>query len=339
MKRLSNASLCALVGILAASCGQQGLYTVPPAGSYSNVVLVTETGKLEGPTVEMVRTLQHEIDYYVKNEFQFNVKVVPAAQLEKELPAKNMVLFGIANQGKLGSYIDQFIGASSVRGVLEGKHSVFKKMDYPVKGQLTVIVTAPSNDVLERVAKVEGEIIRNIIEDANRERLREYLLRGENLDLERELKARYGFSLRIPSVYLLNEERPEVPGIELIHEKPHRGLTVSWRSLDAGEVSLADSNELYRARADFAYRMYDKDVMRRDLVRFRETQLGPNRALRMDGYWENSVEAFGGSFICFFVADRVRARLWLIDCVVFAPGTDKHELVRELIAIAETFAP
>lgn len=338
MKNFSIAFVCALAAASASSCGQQGIYSVPPSGSYSNVVLVTETGKIEGPGAEMVKTLQHEIDYYVKREFQFHVKIVPASQLEKELPVKNMVLFGLANQGKIGSYIEQFIGESSVRAVLEGKYSVFKRMDYPVKGQLTVIVTAPSNEQLLRVLEAEGETIRNIIEDGNRERLREYFLKGENRELEDVLKSRYGFSLRIPSVYTLHAERPEIPGIELFHEEPHRGLAVSWQPLGAGEVSLADSNALYQRRADFAYKMYDKDVMRRDLVRFTETQLGPNKAVRMDGYWENSVEAYGGSFVTFFIADRVKARVWLVDCVVFAPGTDKHELVRELIAIAETFA-
>jgi hypothetical protein len=83
--------------------------------------------------------------------------------------------------------------------------------------------------------------------------------------------------------------------------------------------------------------MYDKDVMRRDLVFFHEGSLGPYKAVRMEGYWENSEELYGGPFICFFVQDPIRARIWIVDCLVYAPGFDKHTLLRELVSVAETF--
>ncbi len=334
--RIPSYSLAVLC-LVAASCKGRDAYLPPPAGSYSNVVLVTESGKIEGPAETMVRAIQHELDFYTRMENQFNVKIVPASKLEEELPVKNMVLFGIVNQGRIGDYIRRFIGDEAVGNVLAGRVSVFKKMDYPVKGQLTVIVTAASSETLERIAAGEGELIRGIIEEENRERLRDYHLRSENVELGKLLSARYGFTLRVPAEYALNQERPDVPGVELLSPTPNRILAVSWRSFDRGEVSLADSTTLYRIREDYAYRMYDKDVMRRDLVKFREVQLGPYPAVRMDGYWENSVSAYGGAFVAFFLVDRVKSRLWLVDCVVFAPGVDKNEPLRELYALAETF--
>lgn len=329
--------LLVLLCLAAVSCKGREAYLSPPAGSYSNVVLVTETGTIEGPSETMVRTLQHEIDFYTRTENQFNVKIVPASRLEAELPAKNMVLFGLVNQGRIGSYIQRFIGDEAVRSVLAGRASVFKKMDYPVTGQLTLIVTAASADDLERAAVSEGELIRGIIEEENRERLRDFLLRTENVDLGKLLRAKYGFTLRVPMDYTLNQERPDVPGVELINPTPNRMLGVSWRAFDRDEATLADSTALYRVREDYAFRMYDKDVMRRDLAKFRATKLGPYPAVRMDGYWENSVGDYGGAFVTFFIVDRVKSRLWLVDCVVFAPGADKNEPLRELYAVAETF--
>jgi len=332
-------ALASLAGLLC-SCGSQGgPFNTPPAGSYSGIVLVTETGKIEGPAADMVNSLQHELDFYTKNELQFRVRVVPASQFDKEIPAKNMVIFGIVNQGSLGGIIEQFIGPAGVRSVLEGKYSIFKKMDSPVKGQLTVIVTAVSNDILASVAREQGAVIRNIVEDGNRERIRESMLRqGENAPLERRLRERYGFAFRIPNVYKMDEERPEVPGVSLLNPEPPRVLSVSWHAFGKESVSLADSNELFQLRADVSFKLFDKYVMRRELVKFADTQLGHYRAVRMDGYWESSVEPAGGSFVCFFVADRVKSRIWLIDCLVYAPGQDKNELLREAIAIAETFS-
>ena len=340
MRYLSAVITFVCLGAFAASCGNRGgPFNMPPAGSYSGIVLVTETGRIEGPTAEMVNTLQHELDFYTKRELQFRVRVVPAYEFEKEIPAKNMVIFGIVNQGKIGGIIEQFIGPSGARGVLQGKYSVFKKMDSPVAGQLTIIVTGVSSEDLALAAREQGAVLRNIIEDGNRERLRESMLKqGENTYLERSLKERYGFSFRIPNVYKIEEERPEIPGVSLIHTEPPRVLSVSWKAFGKGTVSLADSNELYRLRSDVSFKLFDKYVMRRDLVTFTAARLGAYEAVRMDGYWESSVQAAGGSFICWFIADGVTSRVWLVDCLVYAPGQDKNELLREAMAFAETFS-
>jgi hypothetical protein len=340
MKKIETFILLAIVAALLSACQSQGgPFNAPPAGSYSGVVLVTETGALAGPTVEMVNELQHELDFYTKNELEFKVHVVPVSQFDKEIPAKNMVIFGIVNQGGLGDVIEQFIGPSGVRGVLEGKYGIFKKMDSPVKGQLTVIVTAVSDDALTRLAHEEGAVIRGIIEDGDRERIRASLLKqGENVALERTLRERYGFSLRIPSMYALDAEKPEIPGISLLRQEPPRVVSISWREFNEEAVTLADSNELYQMRADVSFKLFDKYVMRRTLVKFSTTQLGPYPAVRMDGYWESSLEPAGGAFVCFFVADRVRSRLWMVDCLVYAPGKDKNEYLREAISVAETFS-
>jgi hypothetical protein len=333
MKRFALTACC--IVLAAASCGRQGSF--PPAGSYSSVVLATETGRLEGITTEMVRALQHDLDYYTKTELQFKVRMISAYDIEREPPTKNLVLFGVVRQGEIGRVIESFIGTASVRKVLQGTNNIFRKLDYPVAGQLTLIVTASSPDMLADVVSKNGRLIRDIIEEANRERLRNYLLKREETELTEELSARYGFTLRVPFLYELNQERSEVPGVELVRKLPHRGLTVSWRPWKKRGLAVADSTDLFEVRADLAWQMYDKDIMRREIVFFRDGEFAEYDAVIMEGYWENSEDLFGGPFICFFVHDRVKARLWIIDCLVYAPGFDKHVLLRELYAIAETF--
>jgi len=318
------------------SCFRQASF--PPLGSYSNIVVVTENGKVEGPTTALIRELQHPVDYYTKTELQFRVRLISAYDFEKEPPSKNMVLFGVVRQGEIGKIIESFIGSANVRRVLEGRSNVFKRLNYPTEGQLTVIVTASSRDFLAKAATENGEQIRDIIEESNRERLRAYLLQRENEDTSEEMYARYGFRVRVPFLYELNQQRRDVPGVELVRKMPHRGLTISWRSWDGEDISVADSTALYNMRADLAWKMYDNDVMRKDLVFFKEDRLGPYDAVRMEGYWENSKDLYGGPFRCFFVYDRVKSRVWIIDCLVYAPGFDKHILLRELQSVAETFS-
>ena len=55
---------------------------------------------------------------------------------------------------------------------------------------------------------------------------------------------------------------------------------------------------------------------RPELVSYSIDEFGPYTAVRMDGYWESSVDMYGGPFIAFFVHDRVRGKIWLIDAQV-----------------------
>jgi hypothetical protein len=233
--------------------------------------------------------------------------------------------------------IENFIGTNSVRKVLEDKNHVFKRMDYPVKGQLTVIVTASTPEKLKTVTEENGQLIRDIIETANRERLRENLLLREKTEAAEDLRIKYGFTMRIPDEYKVNRDWGDLPGIEIMRDYPHRGITVSWRSFDKKTLSLADSTLLYDFRSKIVFKIHDKEVMRPELVSWRLAEFGPYSAVRMDGYWESSVDMYGGPFVCFFIQDRVNAKFWMIDCLVYAPGFNKHMLLRETIAVAETF--
>ena len=328
-------SILLLLIISFGSCTGRGSF--PPVGSYSSVMIVTETGKLDKQTEKLVRQIQHPVDYYTKEELQFKAKLVPAYRVEEEPPSKNMILFGLVRQGEVGRLIEGFIGTASVRKVLEGKINVFKKLDYPYAGQLTIIITAASSERLSDVVSENGAVIRDIIEEANRDRLRNYLLQREQVELTEEIRAKYGFTLRVPFLYELNQERKDIPGIEYVRTAPHRGLTVSWKPWQKRGVSLADSTALYDIRADLAWNMYDKDVMRRDLVSFSADYLGDYEIIRMDGYWENSEGIYGGPYSCFFLYDDFGSRLWIVDMLVYGPGFDKHPLLRELRAVAETF--
>ena len=199
-----TAALLACVLLLVPSCGSRSIF-VPP-GSYSNIVLVTESGEPGGSNDDIIRTLQHPIDYYSKLEIQFKLRMVSAYEFDREPPTKNMVIYGVVRQGRTGQLIENFIGTNSVRKVLEGKNHVFKRMDYPVKGQLTVIITASSPERLRKVTEENGQLIRDIIEKANRKRLRENLLLREKYETGADLKIKYGFAIRVPDDYKLNRD-------------------------------------------------------------------------------------------------------------------------------------
>ena len=107
---LSCVLACCLPG-----CGD---FAIPPAGSYSEVLLVTE----EGPDGEWTRLIApliaHELDYYVDTELQFRITPIKASEFDDFPAFKNVVLCGLlSSTTSVGQIIIDMIGESGVEQV------------------------------------------------------------------------------------------------------------------------------------------------------------------------------------------------------------------------------
>ena len=337
MKNSMTRSTIALGCVLACCLPGCGDLATPPAGSYSEVLLVTE----EGPNGEWTRLLTpliaRELDYYVDMELQFRVTPIKASELDDFPAFKNIVLCGLlSSTTSVGQIIIDMIGESGVEQVRGEGARILKKQDRPVKNQFTLIVTAASTQSLVDVIEERGGELTSVLEESCRERLRRYLLKRDRPGLSEQLYRDYGFRVQIPWLYRLLSDDAEPPGVELIREPPTRILGVFWADRRKAPT-LADQDELFDIRADYVWKRYDKDQMDRGRAVFEPARLGPNDAIRMSGYWFNDEQVMGGYYETYFVFDDRAKLLWAVDLLVLAPGKPKHPLVRELRALAETF--
>jgi hypothetical protein len=237
----------------------------------------------------------------------------------------------------VGGRIAHLLGEAGVDRVLAGEATILKKENVPLPGQLTLVITASTNDALREVLRARGGEIAEIIDASCRERLRRSLLQRRRAALSEELRRRWGFFLEIPTVYTLYNESEVPPGVELHRESPPRVLGVFWKEWDHAP-SLYRTDELFDLRADYVRRQYDGDRMERDRARYAYVRLGEYTAVRMSGYWYNDTYSMaGGYFETFFVWDPAAKLLWAVDGLIYAPGREKTSLVRELHALAETF--
>jgi hypothetical protein len=317
-----------------AGCGQ---FSIPPAGSYSEVLLVTEDGE-SGRWARMLEPLiAREHDYYVDVEKAFRITSIRAADMDEYPAFKNIVLCGVLQASTdVGQRISGMIGDEGVQRVRRERAHILKKSDKPVKNQFTLVVTAATAELLHETIVSRGAELPDILEESCKERLRRHLLNRRNSSLTGELARRYGFELQIPTLYRLLSDRSDPPGVELIRDPPTRVLGVFWNDRDV-PVTMADEDELFSIRSDYVARRYDNEQMDRDRVVFEPARLGRNDCIRMSGYWYNDEEVMGGYFETYFIFDERAELLWSVDLLVLAPGRPKHPLVRELRALAETF--
>lgn len=334
MKKHSLLAAAIVLLAIHAGCGQ---FSIPPAGSYSEVLLVTEAGD-GGEWATLLKPLiAREHDYYVDREEAFRITSIKAEQLDDFPAFKNIVLCGVLESATVvGQRIIGMIGDAGVNRVRREHAHILKKSDKPVRNQFTLIVTASTADLLRETIAERGQELPDILEDSCKERLRRHLLNRRNETLTADLARRYGFEVQIPSLYRLLSDRTEPPGVELIRDPPTRILGVFWNDRGA-PLTMADEDEMFAIREDYVFKRYDSEKMDRDRVKFEPVRLGRYDCIRMSGYWYNEEEVMGGYFETYFIYDNRAELLWSVDLLVLAPGKPKHPMVRELRALAETF--
>ena len=72
-------------------CGDMA---IPPAGSYSEILLVTEGGEQDEWTRRLTPVIARDINYYVDFEKQFRIVPIKASEMDDVPPYKNIVMQG-----------------------------------------------------------------------------------------------------------------------------------------------------------------------------------------------------------------------------------------------------
>jgi len=310
---------------------------IPPAGSYSEVLLVTEEGARDPFARALTPYLAKELNYFVSTDIQFRVQNIRAEDVEVVPYAKNIIFCGAATPvSSVGRQITSLLGDAGLGRVQSGQAHVFKKKNLPGPGQVTLIVTAASDQLLHEAIEERGGDVADALEASCRERLRKYLLKSKKSSLSRDLQRKYGFTIEIPSFYRLLSDEPDPPGIELLRDGPPRSLGVFWVDFEY-PPTLVDRDALFDIRSNYVFKRYDGDEMDRGRVSYTIDRLGDMYAVRMEGYWSSSKSLAGGYYKTYFVFEEAERLLWVIDLLVYAPGLPKHPHFRELLAIAETF--
>ena len=310
---------------------------VPPAGSYSEILLVTDEGRKNRCVPQILAWLSVEHDYIIEQEKYFEVSIVKASDLPDLPGTKNILICGVADPlTDAGKLIATFIGEAGLSKVRSGQASLLKKDNMPQPGQLTVILTASSQSALENVIAMRGGELEEIIETSCRERLRRHLLSYQDKEISNYLLKNYGFVIEVPTLYQLMSENLHPPGVELVREAPTRLLGVFWIDLK-NQPTLADKQLLFNIRKEYVWQRYDKDAMDSTRVWFSEEPLAGYPAVKMEGYWYNTKATAGGYYVTYFIYQAEQDLLWAVDMLAYAPGFPKHPLFREMLALAETF--
>ncbi|MBN1423551.1 DUF4837 family protein [Candidatus Fermentibacteria bacterium] len=200
--------------------------------------------------------------------------------------------------------------------------------------QVAYVLVAHTASELDSLASTVVGMLYDDFFDRYRTVVRERLyVRGEDNRLVRELTSRYGWSIRVPRPWGM-EEKPEERWVHFVKTDPDRHVSVYWEDWAEDSVS---PEFCVRTRRDLAWRHYDEDEIDDSRTHYSPVEFLGYPAIEIRGAWTNQKYTAGGPFrtICFVVEEQ--QRFYLIDLVTFAPDRPKFYVMTQLDMVAETF--
>lgn len=355
-----GASLGVLLATLLvlAGCSPTGDYRPQAAGPNPLITVVMDSSRWEGPVGEAVR--------YALGEYQgtlpapeplFDLRVFPIdseADFERSKTFKNVVYVAPLSDSSNEARVIQSVLAPDARDAVQSGEVpavVVPRENQWRRDQQVFYITGSTPEAVVEGIERETEDLRYAFTSKVRERLsREMFEKGRQFDKEEQLLADHGYAVNVQHDYLFAADTTDTVWLRRILTDTWRDLLIHYEEgVDPSDITPA---YIYHLRDSLSERYQQGNAggfveidRRRPLETENVNFLGrygfETRGLwHMVGYGadgELEPHGQGGPFVNYTFYDEDTGRLYMIDGMVFAPGFDKREFLRQMEAIAHTF--
>ncbi len=354
----SLAALAALVLAGLALPGCESLeYRPLAAGKEGEIVVVIDSTSWNGPLREAIQEqLAPWIATLPAPEPLFNLRRVGIGSqqaFESVRIVKNVVFAApLRSDTPEAQFLRSRLDSAAVEAVLAGSTAVVSRPDLWREAQQVYYVLGATEDDVAAALRDHGEDIRYAFNRITRERMqRDMFDRGRQPELEQRLLDRHDFAVNAQHDYFVALDTTNFVWLRRVISSE------TWRSLFVwytDELSPADltaewvvdtRDRLTRAYVNGNLGDYVRVDRRRPLeaenINFLDRFGYEVRGLwHMVGDGENGeIQEFGmgGPFLTYAFYDQPTGRTYVIDGMVFAPGFEKRDFLRQLEVIAYTF--
>ncbi len=340
-----------------AGCSGESDYRPRAVGLDTEILVVADSLDWSGAIGEALReTVGQFISTLPAPERQFELRHAPLEtedDLETARRQKNVIFVAaFSDSTNEAEYIRNVFDPTVQEAIREeGGVAVSRENIFRRDQQVYYITGEDKEDVIEAIYSTSEGVSRDFNRAARRRLAEEMFDRGRQVDVEEELAAMYDFAVNVQHDYLVAVDTSDFVWLRRILPETWRSVFVHF--IDHADPELLSPEWIYDTR-DSLSRQYIQgnlggwiEIDRRE-SRPLETKninfLGrygfETRGLwHMVGVEEGRKMEFGmgGPFITYTFYDQPTGRLYMIDGMVFAPGYNKREFLRQMEAIAYTF--
>ncbi len=331
-------------------------YRPSAIGQTGEVVVVMDSALWNGQPGDVLR---EELGRYIMTlpnpEPMFSITHEPLesqAVVDRVTARKNVVFAAALSDTSTESRFVRAAFSPDAQATIEDGQSAFvERQDVWRRNQQVVYLAAPDKGDLTELIRDSGSEMRSSFNLAERQRLqRDMFDKGRQFDLEDSLLAGHDFAIQVQHDYLIAIDTTNFVYLRRI-------LSDTWRSIFVYYEDYADPMAL---TPEWIYQKRDSlgqlyllgnaggfvQIDRRRPLEAENVDFLDRYGFEVRGLWhlvgpdsEGEIVSYGagGPFLTYAFYDEETGRNYLIDGMVFAPGFDKREFLRQLEVIAHTF--
>lgn len=356
-RSLGACLLPALLGIVlsAGGCGvSSGDFRPAAIGREGEITVVIDSTHWKGPVGAALReTVGGDINTLPAPEPAYRLRAVDLTserQLEELRKQKNLLFVApLSDTTNTARYLRNVFDAQAQEAIRGGQQALIGRTNLWRQGQQVYYVTGATPEAVVSTLTARGDEIRRAFDVMTRGRLEQDMFdKGRQFALEDTLLARYNFAVNVQHDYLIAMDTTQFVWLRRILSDTWRSLFVHWERANPADLTPA----WIHARRDSLTRRYiqgqvmgavEIDV-RRPLTTENIDFLG-RYGFETRGLWhvvehrdgEMIEYGMGGPFLTYTFYDQPTGRIYMIDGMVFAPGFEKREFLRQMEVIAHTF--
>lgn len=325
-------------------------------GQEGSVFVVIDSTTWNGPVGEALR---QEISYPIATlpapEPAFGLQRYPLlgqASLNRIKMQKNLLFVSaLSDSTVVTQLISSLFSEEALQAVNENDGALVVRDDPWRLRQKVGIIAAPSEDHLVDVIRRSGKELRDGFNTITRERTELDMFRkGRQVDLENQIFEKHDFALKVQHDYQIAVDTTDFIWLRRILSSD------SWRSvfvhyIENGNPAEMSPEWIYSVRDSLTHEYVRGNLngfveidRRRPLITENISFLG-NFGYETRGLWqmmemrdgEKQQAGMGGPFVTYTFYDQDSGRIYLVDGMVFAPGYDKREFLRQVEVMAYTF--
>jgi hypothetical protein len=348
---LAGVLLLALTG-----CNPDADFRPEARGEEGRITIVIDSTQWRGAVGKALReTITDEIPTLPAPEPAFDIRQVNISsqrQLADVQSFKNLVVVApLSDSTNEANLIRSVFSPEAQDAIREGNAAIVGREDVWRRRQQVFYVTAATTDALIQKIREDGGMLVDSFNVVTRQRLyREMFERGRQQDLEEQLMEKHGFAVNVQHDYQIAVDTTDFVWLRRVLPETWRSLFVYYEE-DADPSKLtpewvyATRDSLGQAYLQGSIEGYHVMIDYRRPLETEEVNFKGRYALETRGLWIIAREApngdliidGGGPFLTYSFYDQATGRLYMIDGMVFAPGHDKREFLRQMEVIAHTF--
>jgi hypothetical protein len=178
-----------------------------------------------------------------------------------------------------------------------------------------------------------------LLYDNDLKRIQVFYSRDIEKDIEKKIRAKFGFFLSVPQQYIIASEEADFMWLRFRTARNDRFIMIYKTPLKemTGENLIATRDSITKKYIPGAIKgAYPIVAQKLGFPLIGDLQVGSRKGIEMRGLWESVRDKMGGPFYSFSFIDQSGQYVITVDGFVYAPQENKRDYLREVEAIVKS---